>query len=220
MVNHKKIYRIYCEEGLRVRKRSRKRLVRRGEMLVRPTRPNERWSMDFVSDQLSNGRRFRMFNVVDDYTRESLAIRVERSIPGWMVVMVLQQLTRQREHPDMIVCDNGPEFIGRALEIWSEQTGVKIHFIQPGRPVQNCYVESFNGRLRDECLNEHWFTSMDDARRIIEAWRNDYNEVRDHGSLDMPPAQFRRAMESPENAARFPPFPQHPLQSTKPGTQL
>ena len=217
LVNHKKVYRIYREEGLKVRKRSRKRLVRRGGMLVRPNRPNERWSMDFVSDQLSNGRRFRTFNVVDDFTRESLAIRVERSIPGWIVVMVLAQLIRDRACPDTIVCDNGPEFIGRSLEIWSEQTGVKIHFIQPGKPVQNCYVESFNGRLRDECLNEHWFTSMDDARSIIETWRNDYNEVREHSSLGrIPPAEFRRAMESSENAARFPPFPQHPLQSTKP----
>ena len=221
VVNHKKIYRLYREEGLMVRKRSRKRLVRRGETLAPPSRPNERWSMDFTSDQLSNGRRFRTFNVVDDCTRESLAIHVARSIPGWLVVVVLTALVRKLGKPLVIVCDNGPEFIGRALEIWAEQNGVKIHFIQPGKPVQNCFVESFNGRFRDECLNEHWFTSMEDAREIIEAWRVNYNDVREHGSLGgLTPAEFRRVVESPENAPRFPPFPQHPLQSAHPGTQL
>jgi putative transposase len=221
VVNHKKIYRLYREEGLMVRKRARKRLVRRAERPLAPTGPNERWSMDFTSDQLSNGRRFRTFNVVDDCTRESLAIHVARSIPGWMVVAVLRALVAKHGKPLVIVCDNGPEFIGRALEIWAEDNGVGIHFIQPGKPVQNCFVESFNGRFRDECLNEHWFTSIDDAREIIEDWRVNYNEVREHGSLGgIPPAEFRRAMESPENASRFPPFPQHPLQSTKLGTQL
>lgn len=221
VVNHKKIYRLYREEGLMVRKRSRKRLIRRGEKLAPPSQPNERWSMDFTSDQLSNGRRFRTFNVVDDCTRESLAIHVARSIPGWLVVVVLTALVQKRGKPLVIVCDNGPEFIGRALEIWAEENEVKIHFIQPGKPVQNCFVESFNGRFRDECLNEHWFTSMEDARQIIEAWRVNYNEVREHGSLGgLTPAEFRRAVESPENAPRFPPFPQHPLQSPNLGTQL
>lgn len=221
VVNHKKIYRLYREEGLMVRKRSRKRLVRRGERLAPPSQPNERWSMDFTSDQLSNGRRFRTFNVVDDCTRESLAIHVARSIPGWLVVVVLTALVQKRGKPPVIVCDNGPEFTGRALEIWAEENGVKIHFIQPGKPVQNCFVESFNGRFRDECLNEHWFTSIDDARQIIETWRTDYNEVREHGSLGgLTPTEFRRAVESPENAPRFPPFPQHPLQSTNTGPQL
>ena len=219
-VNHKKIYRLYREEGLMVRKRLRKRLMRRAEKLAPPSRPNERWSMDFTSDQLSNGRRFRTFNVVDDCTRESLAIHVARSIPGWLVAVVLTALVQKLGKPLVIVCDNGPEFIGRALEIWAEQNGVKIHFIQPGKPVQNCYVESFNGRFRDECLNEHWFTSIDDAREIIETWRINYNEVREHGSLGgLTPAEFRRAVESPENAPRFPPFPQHPLQSTHFGSQ-
>jgi putative transposase len=221
IVNHKKVYRIYREEGLMVRKRARKRLVRRDLIPVRPTRPNERWSMDFTSDQLSNGRRFRTFNVVDDCTREALVLHVARSIPGWLVVMVLTQIVQRRGKPREIVCDNGPEFIGRALEIWAEQNGVTIRFIAPGKPVQNCFVESFNGRFRDECLNEHWFTSMDDAREIIEAWRVYYNEVREHGSLGgMTPTQYRRAVESTENASRFPPFPQHPLQSTTLGSQL
>ena len=220
-VNHKKVHRIYREEGLMVRKRARKRLVRRGQRLAPPVRPNERWSMDFVSDQLSNGRRFRTFNLVDDFTRECLGIRVERSIPGWMVARVLSEVVAERGSPNAIVCDNGPEFISRALEIWAEEERVKLEFIQPGKPVQNCYIESFNGRFRDECLNEHWFTSMNDARTIIAAWREDYNEVREHGSLGgLTPVEFRRAVESPENAPRFPSFPQHPLQSTSTGTQL
>jgi len=216
-VNHKKIYRLYREEGLMVRKRARKRLVRRAERPSLPSRPNERWSMDFTSDQLADGRRFRTFNLVDDCTRECLAIRVERSISGAYIARVLTQLIKERGRPAVIVCDNGPEFISRALEIWAEEHGVKLHFIEPGKPVQNCYVESFNGRFRDECLNEHWFTSMDDARTIIDAWRADYNEVREHGSLrHMTPSEYRRTVESPENASRFPPFPQHPLQSPLP----
>lgn len=214
VVNHKKIYRLYREEGLMVRKRARKRLVRRAEKPVLPSRPNERWSMDFVSDQLADGRRFRTFNVVDDCSRECLAILVERSISGEYVARVLTQIVRRRGRPQVLVCDNGPEFISQAMELWSEEHSVRLHFIEPGKPVQNCYAESFNGRFRDECLNEHWFTSMDDARSIIESWREEYNEVREHGSLGgMTPSEYRRAMESPENASRFPPFPQHPLQS-------
>lgn len=219
VVNNKKIYRLYREEGLTVRKRARKRLVRRAEKPLLPSRPNERWSMDFVSDQLADGRRFRTFNVVDDCSRECLAIQVERSISGEYVARVLTQIVRRRGRPRVLICDNGPEFISRAMELWSEQHGVRLHFIEPGKPVQNCYVESFNGRFRDECLNEHWFTSMDDARAIIESWREEYNEVREHGSLGgMTPSEYRRAVESPENASRFPPFPQHPLQSQTAGT--
>ena len=218
LVNHKKIYRIYREEGLMVRKRGRKRLVRRVEQPTAAVQPNQRWSMDFTSDQLASGRRFRTFNLVDDCTRESLAIEVDASLPGARVVRVLTRVVAERGRPNEIVCDNGPEFIGRALEIWAEENNVKIRFIQPGKPVQNCFVESFNGRFRDECLNEHWFTSLDDARSKIEAWRHDYNHVREHGSLNrMTPDEYRRAMESPENAMRFPPFPQHlRLQSTTP----
>lgn len=219
MVNHKKIYRLYREEGLMVRKRARKRLVRRAEKPELPTRINERWSIDFVSDQLADGRRFRTFNVVDDFSRECLAIVVERSISGEHVARVLSDLVQRRGRPRVIVCDNGPEFISRAMELWSESHVVRLHFIEPGKPVQNCYVESFNGRFRDECLNEHWFTSMEDARNIIDSWRQDFNEVREHNSLrGMTPTEYRRAMESPENASRFPPFPQHPLQSSTTGT--
>jgi putative transposase len=217
-VNHKKIYRLYREEQLMVRKRARKRLVRRAEKPWPPTRPNVRWSMDFTSDQLADGRRFRTWNIVDDFTRECLTIEVQRSISGAHVARLLTAIVEERGRPEMIVCDNGPEFISRALEMWAE-LGVKIRFIEPGKPVQNCYIESFNGRFRDECLNEHWFTSLDDARQIIAAWREDYNHVREHGSLGgMTPDEYRRAVESSENAPRFPPFPQHPLQSKTPGT--
>ena len=219
IVNHKKIYRLYREEGLMVRKRARKRLVRRAERPAAPSKPNQRWSMDFTSDQLADGRRFRTFNLVDDFSRECLAIRVERSISGAYVARVLTEVVKKRGRAGVIVLDNGPEFISRALEIWAEEHDVKLHFIEPGKPVQNCYIESFNGRFRDECLNEHWFTSLDEARKIIAAWRDDYNEVREHGSLGgMTPSEYRRAMESPENASRFPSFPQHPLQSTPAGT--
>jgi putative transposase len=218
-VNHKKIYRLYRDEGLLVKKRARKRLVPRAVKLPAPSMLNERWSMDFTSDQLSDGRRFPTFNVVDDCTREALAIHVARSIPGWLVARVLTELISSRGKPRVIVCDNGPEFIGRSLEIWAEEHDVAIHFIERGNPVQNCYVESFSGRFRDEWLNEHCFPSIDDARRIIETWRHDYNEAREHGSLGgLTPIEYRRAVESSDNAPRFPPFPQHPLQSSRLGT--
>ena len=202
-VNHKKIYRLYREEGLMVRKRARKRLVRRAERPSPPSKPNERWSMDFTSDQLADGRRFRTFNVVDDCTRECLAIRVERSIPGVQVARVLTQLIEQRARPTTIVCDNGPEFIGRALEIWAEEHAVKLHFIEPGRPVQNCFVESFNGRFRDECLNEHWFTSVPHAQSIIETWRREYNDERPKRALGgLTPAAYARQLTAGTKVAK------------------
>ncbi len=211
-VNHKRIYRIYREEGLMVRKRKRKRLIRRGDRPAPPQRPNERWSMDFTSDQLADGRRIRTFNVVDDFTRECVAIDVNRSLTGDRLVEVLDNAAGVRTYPSVIVCDNGPEFVGRVLEQWAYAHNVTLRFIQPGKPVQNCFVESFNGKFRDECLNEHWFTSMADARKIIENWRNDYNQVREHSSLrGLAPAEFaRRAMETAENAAAFTAVPTAP----------
>jgi putative transposase len=216
VVNHKKIYRLYREEGLKVRKRSRKKIERRTEKAALPTGPNQRWSMDFTFDRLADGRRFRTLNVVDDFTREAVLMQVERSFAGWLVARALDRLIAERGAPKEIVCDNGPEFTSKAMELWSERTGIPLRFIEPGKPVQNCYVESFNGRFRDECLNDHWFTSMEEARREIAAWQHDYNETREHGSLGgMTPSEYRRAMESAENAPRLPPFPQHPLQSRK-----
>lgn len=192
LVNHKRIYRLYREQDLSVRRKKRKRLVgaRRGRPAL-PTRPNERWSMDFMLDALACGRRFRTLNIVDDFSRECPAIEVDTSLSGSRVTRVLERLRETRGLPKRIVVDNGPEFIGKALDAWAHRCGVEIHFIRPGKPVENCYVESFNGRFREECLNENWFLDMEDARSAIETWRVDYNDVRPHSSLgDLPPAEF------------------------------
>jgi len=190
--NHKRVYRLYCEEGLTMRIRQRRRIRWKG-IAVQPKaeRPNQRWSMDFVSDCISSGRVIRMLTLVDDYTRECLAIEVDTSLGGQRVCRVLDGVVGERGLPEAIVLDNGPEFRGRALAAWSEERGVRLEFIQPGKPVQNAYIESFNGRLRDECLNANWFTSLSDARRKIQAWRRDYNGERPHSSLDyLAPAEF------------------------------
>ena len=156
-VNLKRIYRLYTQEGLTVRRRKRRRRVPRGvPRLGAPTRINERWSLDFVLDVLDDGRRFRILTVVDDFTRACLAIDVDTSIGGRRVAEVLQRLIDTREKPAMLVTDNGPEFISRALDAWAYAHGIDLHFIEPGKPNQNAYVESFNGRLRDECLNERF----------------------------------------------------------------
>ena len=183
-VNHKRVYRLYRQEGLGVRRRKRKRLgAAERRPLIPPTRGNERWSMDFVSDALTDGRKFRSLNIVDDYNRECLAAEVDTSLPGARVVRVLERLRELRGLPQVLVMDNGPEFAGQALDVWAYEQGVKLHFIDPGKPVQNAFIESFNGRMRDECLNEHWFTSLGEARETMEVWRRDYNEVRPHSSL-------------------------------------
>lgn len=193
VVNHKALYRLYRAEGLSVRKRRRKRVSSTERRpLPAPTRPNERWSMDFVSDALAGGRVFRTLNVVDDFTRECLAIEVDTSLSGFRVARVLAALIAERGAPARVVSDNGPEFTSRALDAWAHKAGVELHFITPGKPIENAYCESFNGRFRDECLNQSWFTSLDDARRRISDWRIDYNDVRPHSSLDnMTPSEFR-----------------------------
>ena len=196
VVNHKRVYRIYREEGLSVRKRKRKRAVSAGRTpLLRPTRVNEVWGLDFVSDAVWSGRRLRMLTVVDLYTREALAIEVDTSLSGVRVGRVLEQVIAERSGaPEAIVMDNGPELTSKALDQWAYGRGVRLHFIDPGKPIQNCFVESFNGTLRDECLNDHWFTSLCDARQIVETWRIDYNRVRPHSSLDdRTPEEFRAA---------------------------
>jgi putative transposase len=207
-VNHKRLYRLYREEGLAVRRRRRKR-VAWGVRVSMPaaSAANQRWSMDFTTDALCDGRVFRTLNVVDDFTRECLAIEVDTSLGGERVVRTLDRLCQERDRPAMLVMDNGPEFTGRALDSWAYQQGVKLHFIQPGKPVQNAYVESFNGRFRDECLNEHWFTSLADAQAQIDLWRDDYNRVRPHSSLDdLTPQEYGqrqaglRALEGPSAA--------------------
>ena len=184
-VNHKRVYRLYREEGLSVRKRKRKRVARAERMpLQAPTGPDQVWCLDFVQDALYWGRKIRVLTVEDAFHREALAIEVDTSLPGARVVRVLDQLTEERGAiPDVIVLDNGPELTSRVLDQWAYERGVKLHFIDPGKPIQNAFIESFNGKFRDECLNEHWFLSLVDARRLIEDWRIDYNENRPHSSL-------------------------------------
>ena len=191
-VNLKRVHRLYRLDGLAVRSRRRKRIaVAERCPMPTPVAANERWSMDFMLDTLADGRCFRTLNVVDDFTRECLAIEVDTSLPGERVVRVLERVGGQRGLPKAIVMDNGPEFAGKTLDAWAYKAGVRLDFIRPGKPVENAFVESFNGRLRDECLNEHWFTSLADARFTIECWRQDYNHVRPHGSLGrIPPAEF------------------------------
>lgn len=208
LVNHKKVHRLYKLEGLQVRRRLRKRAKGVQRVPLRPAqRPNQRWSMDFTSDTLANGRPFRTLNIVDDCTRECPAIEVDHSLPGRRVVRVLDGLAETRGLPETIVVDNGPEFAGRVLDRWAYQRGVQLHFIQPGKPMQNGFVESFNGKFRDECLNEHWFISLLDARRTIEAFRRDYNSYRPHSSLGgQTPEEFARRAA----ALQAPPAPSDP----------
>jgi putative transposase len=197
IVNHKRVERLYREEGLAVRRRRRKRVARDGRgRATLPARPNQQWGIDFVSDTLAWGRRIRLFTVVDVFTREVLAIEVDTSLPGGRVVRVLERLAVERGAPDEIVLDNGPELAGKALDQWAYERRVQLRFIEPGKPIQNAFVESFQGRLRDECLDRHWFVSLADARHTVEAWRQDYNRVRPHSALGYrPPVEFRRFFE-------------------------
>ena len=192
-VNHKRVHRLYRAEGLAVRRRKRKRLAAAARVVrPEPMQADQRWQMDFVSDALADGRRFRTLNVVDTFTREGLAIEVDFSLPGERVVRVLDRVAAERgEYPDEIVMDNGPEFISKVLDAWAHNHGVELVFIQPGKPMQNGHCESFNGRFRDECLNENWFLTLDDARRTIAAWLADYNVHRPHSALDnLTPIEF------------------------------
>jgi putative transposase len=192
-VNHKRVERLYRAEGLAVRRRGRKRVARDGRgRAVLPGRPNQQWGVDFVSDALAWGRRIRLFTVVDVFTREALAIEVDTSLPGARVVRVLERLAAQRGAPGEIVLDNGPELAGKAVDQWAYERGVRLRFIEPGKPVQNAFVESFHGRLRDECLDRHWFLGLADARQTVEAWRVDYNRTRPHSALGYrTPEEFR-----------------------------
>ena len=194
-VNHKRTERLYRIEGLALRRRKHpKRAAGVRVTLPRPTRPNERWSMDFLHDRLEDGRRFRVLTMIDDYSRECPALVADTSLPGMRVVEVLDRLAETRGLPQRITIDHGPEFAGSALEAWAYRRGVQLHFIEPGHPTQNAYVERFNGKVRDECLNEHWFTTLEEARHLIEVWRQDYNTVRPHSSLgDRTPAEFAQA---------------------------
>jgi len=191
-VNHKRIYRLYREAGLAVRRRRRRRGISvERQPLFLPTGPNQVWSMDFVMDALDNGRRLKCLTIVDDFTKESVDIVVDHSIPGQYVTRVLDQAVVFRGRPRAIRTDQGPEFTGRALDQWAYRHGVELKLIAPGKPTQNAYIESFNGRFRDECLNDHWFENLATARAIVAGWRRDYNERRPHSSLDyQTPAEY------------------------------
>lgn len=195
VINRKRTYRLYTACGLQVRTKKRKKLVRPRVSIALPMRANERWSMDFVHDQLACGRRLRVLNVVDDYTREWIGQLTAFSISGQRVARFLNDLLEQRGKPRCITCDNGTEFTSKAMFFWSKDQQVKLNFIQPGKPTQNAFIESFNGKFRDNCLNLHWFRSMDEARELIDKWRLDYNEIRLHSSLNyQPPSVFARAV--------------------------
>jgi putative transposase len=194
-INHKRTERIYGEEKLSLRKKRKRRKT--GSMyrteVPKSERQNHIWSMDFVSDAVSSNRKLKMLNVVDTFTRKCLDILVDTSINGYRVCRVLDGIVEREGSPDMIIVDNGPEFTGRALDEWAYRKGIKIHFIRPGKPVENAYIESFNGRLREECLNSHWFTSLDHARLLVSDWKSDYNENRPHSSLGyLSPNEFIR----------------------------
>lgn len=183
-VNHKKLRRLYREERLQVRRRGgRKRALGTRAPLVLPQGPNQRWSLDFVSDTLTDGRRFRILAVVDDYTRECLSLVADTSLPGRRVVRELDALLLGRGRPLSCVSDNGTELTSMAILRWSQASGVDWHYIAPGKPTQNAFIESFNGKLRDELLNETLFTSLAQARVALEEWRRDYNTERPHSAL-------------------------------------
>jgi putative transposase len=206
-MNEKKFRRIYREQclSLKIRKKSKVRSLERVPM-PKPDLPNERWSMDFMSDQLGpSGRRFRVLTIVDDCTRECLALLADFSITGSRVTRVLEDLKTERGLPKAIVIDNGSEFTGKAMDAWAFQNQIRLAFIRPGKPNENAFIESFNGKFRDECLNENWFLSLEDVRRTIEEWRREYNQERPHSSLGgKTPEEFKRIMtRSGEQSNRY-----------------
>ena len=193
VINKKRTYRLYTIEGLQVRTKKRKKLIRPRIPMMVPIARNIRWSMDFMSDQLADGRRFRVLNIVDDYSREVIGQIVSFSISGGHVARVLTQLGEERGFPDQVICDNGTEFTSKAMFFWQQETRTKLGFIQPGKPTQNAFVESLNGKFRNECLNQHWFRSIDEAKRCIDRWRYHYNHERPHSSLNYEtPAAFEK----------------------------
>jgi putative transposase len=193
VANHKRIERIYREEGLQL---SRRRKRRKTSKVIRNepepvTGLNEEWAMDFVSDTLYNGGRFRVFNLMDTYNRKALQMQARSSMSGTLVTRFLDEAVVEYGKPRRIRCDNGPEFAGKVLDQWCYQNGIDLYFIKPGKPTENCYIESFNGTFRDECLNTNWFWSIQEAQIIIESWCREYNEERPHGSLGgLTPNQF------------------------------
>jgi putative transposase len=216
-VNAKRIYRLYTEEGLIVRTKRRKERAQRQRVANGPAvRRNQKWSMDFVAQRLSDGRWIRVLTVVDQYTRECLTLYADTALSGEKVAAALDKIIARRGAPESITVDNGTEFASKAMDHWAYSNGVHLDFIRPGRPVENGYIESFNGRLRDECLNVEVFFSLADARRKLAIWLDDYNHHRPHSALaDRTPAEFAAICSGGndgdktalENAARFPHFP-------------
>ena len=202
-MNHKKLRRIYVEEKLQVRRRGgRKRALGTRRPMGMPDGPNQRWSLDFVSDAFTDGRRFRILTVVDDFTKENVALVPDTSISGLRVTRELDQAIAERGQPKTIVSDNGTEFTSMAILKWVQDNGIDWHYIQPGKPTQNAFIESFNGRLRDECLNETLFSSLTDAREELEKWRDDYNYHRPHSSIgNLTPSEFVEKIKMDELAA-------------------
>jgi putative transposase len=206
LVNRKRVQRLYREAGLAVRRRRK----RRRSGIPRPVRPaltgpNQRWCLDFVSDSLSTGRRFRCLTVLDEWSREALAIHVAISIPATAVIAVLEQLRVARGLPAVLVTDNGSEFTSRAFDAWAYSRDVQLAFIQPGKPQQNGFIESFNGTFRDDCLNLHWFPALERAQVVIESWRGDYNQIRPHSALgERTPAEFLAAFTPGQGTALQP----------------
>jgi len=196
-VNRKRVYRLYREEGLTMRNKRPRRHVTACRRMDRPaaTELNDGWSMDFMSDQLFDGRRLRLLTLVDNFSRESLAIEVNDHIGAHKVVDVLMQIGKERKYPRTIRVDNGPEFISKVLDQWAYLNGVELDFSRPGKPTDNGLIDAFNGRLRQECLNENWFLSLEDAREKVESWRQQYNKDRPHGALgNMAPAEYASVM--------------------------
>jgi putative transposase len=193
-VNPKRIYRLYSEDGLTVRTKVRKKLARRSRVVTpKATRPNQKWSMDFMSAKTLDGRWFRVLTIIDQFTRECLALVADRALNGHRVALALSQVIAERGVPESITADNGSEFSGKAMDAWSYQYSVHLEFIRPGKPVENSYIESFNGRFRDECLNVDTFLDLSDVKEKLERWRQDYNQVRPHSSLDdRSPEEFAR----------------------------
>lgn len=193
-INPKRIYRWYREEGLALRRVKKKKLIRAAGAEKLLSTPNQEWAMDFVHDRIETGRNIKMLTLVDGYTRECPAIEVGTGLASHQVTRVLDRVIAERGTPKTLRCDNGPEFTSRHIIGWCEARGIALLHIQPGKPMQNGYVESFNGRLRDECLNANWFGNLADARKKIEDWRNEYNGERPHSSLGYrTPAEFSRA---------------------------
>jgi putative transposase len=196
LVNHKRVDRLYAEARLQVKRRRRKKVpVADRQPLLRPQRGNEVWSADFVFDRTAEGRVLKCLTIVDDATTEAVAIVAARALGGLPVTRVLEQLAVSRGLPQILRTDNGPEFCGRALLTWAHDRGLTLRLIEPGKPNQNAYIESFNGRFRDECLNEHWFTSLAHAQLVIESWRREYNEERPKKRLGgLTPAAYAKTL--------------------------